>query len=49
MYLATALGYAILSYPLFALMAEGSYHAAVIGGLVFASCNGPVSGCMARC
>jgi MHS family proline/betaine transporter-like MFS transporter len=46
MYLATALFYAVLPYPLFAMMAKGGYPAAVLGGLVFAGCNSPISGCM---
>jgi MHS family proline/betaine transporter-like MFS transporter len=46
MYLAAAVSYAVLSYPLFAMMAKGSYLAAVFGGLAFASCNSLFSGCM---
>lgn len=47
MYLASALGYALLSYPMFRLMADGSFASAVLGGLVFAACNGLYSGSMA--
>jgi MHS family proline/betaine transporter-like MFS transporter len=46
MYLASAICYAILSYPLFAIMAHGGYPAAVLGGLVFACSNSLFSGCM---
>jgi MHS family proline/betaine transporter-like MFS transporter len=46
MYLAAAVGYAIFSYPLFAMMEKGGYSAAVLGGLVFASWNSLYSGCM---
>lgn len=46
MYLAAALGYAVLSYPLFAMMSRGGYPAAVVGGLAFATCNSLFSGCM---
>ncbi len=48
MYLAAVLGYAVLSYPLFRMMAAGGYPAAVVGGLVFAGCNSLISGCMRR-
>lgn len=47
MYLASAIGYALLSYPLFVLMAGGGFASAVVGGLVFAAVNGLYSGCMA--
>jgi MHS family proline/betaine transporter-like MFS transporter len=46
MYLAATICYAVLSYPLFAMMAKGGYPAAILGGLVFASCNSLFSGCM---
>lgn len=46
MYLASAIGYALLSYPLFVLMARGGFASAVMGGLVFAAVNGLYSGCM---
>jgi len=47
MILGTALGYALLSYPLFLLMSAGTFAAALLGGLVFAVCNSLFSGCMA--
>lgn len=47
MYLASAAGYALLSYPLFVLMAGGGFASAVLGLLVFAAVNGFYSGCMA--
>jgi MHS family proline/betaine transporter-like MFS transporter len=47
MIFATALSYALLSYPLFLFMSRGTYAAALLGGLVFAACNSPFSGCMA--
>jgi MHS family proline/betaine transporter-like MFS transporter len=47
MILGTALGYALLSYPLFLLMSTGTFAAALLGGLVFAACNSFFSGCMA--
>ncbi|HTU93172.1 MAG TPA: MFS transporter [Gemmataceae bacterium] len=47
MYLASAAGYALLSYPVFRMMAGGGFPSAVLGGLVFAASNGLYSGCMA--
>ncbi|HEY7309264.1 MAG TPA: MFS transporter [Gemmataceae bacterium] len=47
MILGTALGYALLSYPLFLLMSAGTFAGALLGGLVFAACNSLFSGCMA--
>jgi MHS family proline/betaine transporter-like MFS transporter len=47
MYLISALGYALLSYPLFVLMSGGTLVTAVIGGLAFAGVNSAFSGCMA--
>jgi MHS family proline/betaine transporter-like MFS transporter len=47
MILGTALGYALLSYPLFLLMSAGTFATALLGGLVFAACNSLFSGCMA--
>ena len=47
MILGTALGYALLSYPLFLLMSSGTFAAALLGGLVFAVCDSLFSGCMA--
>jgi MHS family proline/betaine transporter-like MFS transporter len=47
MILGTALGYALLSYPLFRLMAGGTFAGALLAGLVFAACNSLFSGCMA--
>jgi MHS family proline/betaine transporter-like MFS transporter len=47
MFLASALGYALLSYPLFLRMTDGTFSSAVLGGLVFATCSGLFSGCMA--
>ncbi len=46
MFLAAAFGYALLSYPVFWMMSSGRYPAAVLGGLIFASCDGLFSGCM---
>jgi MHS family proline/betaine transporter-like MFS transporter len=47
MFLGAALGYALLSYPLFLMMSAGTFTAALLGGLMFASCNSLYSGCMA--
>jgi MHS family proline/betaine transporter-like MFS transporter len=47
MFLASAIGYAVLTYPLFLLLKTGTYSAAVLAGLVFAACNSLYSGCMA--
>jgi MFS transporter, MHS family, proline/betaine transporter len=47
MFLASAIGYAVLTYPLFLLLETGTYSAAVLAGLVFAACNSLYSGCMA--
>lgn len=47
MFLAAALGFAILSYPLFLLMTGGTFARALVGGLAFAACSGLFSGCMA--
>lgn len=47
MILGTALGYLVLSYPLFRLMSAGTFASALLGGLVFACCNSLFSGCMA--
>jgi MFS transporter, MHS family, proline/betaine transporter len=47
MFLASAIGYAVLTYPLFLLLRTGTYSAAVLAGLVFAACNSLYSGCMA--
>jgi len=46
MFLIAAAGYAVLSYPVFWMMSGGRYSSAVLGGLVFASCDGLFSGCM---
>jgi MHS family proline/betaine transporter-like MFS transporter len=46
MYLAASIGYVILSYPLFSMMAAGRLERAVLGGLFFAGCNSLFSGCM---
>jgi MHS family proline/betaine transporter-like MFS transporter len=47
MYLGGAIGYAILSHPLFAAMTDGSWVSALTGGLVFAISMSLPSGCMA--
>jgi MHS family proline/betaine transporter-like MFS transporter len=47
MFLAAALGYAILSYPVFLLMTAGTFGSALVGGLVFAACGSLFAGCMA--
>jgi MHS family proline/betaine transporter-like MFS transporter len=47
MYLSAALGYALLSYPLFVHMSSGTYPSALAGGLVFAVFLSLPSGCMA--
>jgi MHS family proline/betaine transporter-like MFS transporter len=47
MYLGGAIGYAVLSHPLFAAMSHGSWVSALVGGLVFALCLSLPSGCMA--
>lgn len=47
LYLGAAIGYALLSYPLFLLMAGGTFAGALIGGLTFAVCLSLPSGCMA--
>jgi MHS family proline/betaine transporter-like MFS transporter len=47
LFLAAALGYALLSYPAFVRMSDGTFTAAVLGGLAFAACSSLFSGCMA--
>jgi MHS family proline/betaine transporter-like MFS transporter len=47
MFFASAVGFAVLSYPLFSLMADGTFTAALWGGLGFAGCSGLFAGCMA--
>jgi MHS family proline/betaine transporter-like MFS transporter len=47
MYLGGAIGYAVLSHPLFAAMSDGSWVSALTGGLLFALCISLPSGCMA--
>jgi MFS transporter, MHS family, proline/betaine transporter len=47
MFLAAALGYALLSYPVFVGMTGGTFTSAVLGGLVFAACSSLFAGCMA--
>jgi MHS family proline/betaine transporter-like MFS transporter len=47
MFLTATVSYALLSYPLFVIMAEGALTGAIIGGLAFAFCNSFYSGCMA--
>jgi MHS family proline/betaine transporter-like MFS transporter len=47
LFLAAAVGYALLSYPVFLLLSGGTFAGAVLGGLVFAACSGLFSGCMA--
>jgi MHS family proline/betaine transporter-like MFS transporter len=47
MYLGGAIGYAVLSHPLFATMRGGSLISAFTGGLAFALCISLPSGCMA--
>jgi MHS family proline/betaine transporter-like MFS transporter len=47
MYLGGAIGYAVLSHPLFVGMTDGSYASALTGGLLFAFCISLPSGCMA--
>lgn len=47
MILGTALGYVLLSYPLFLLMSGGTFAGALLAGLVFSACNSLFSGCMA--
>jgi MHS family proline/betaine transporter-like MFS transporter len=47
MFLASALGYALLTFPVFRLMADGTFTSALLGGLAFAGCCGLFAGCMA--
>jgi MHS family proline/betaine transporter-like MFS transporter len=47
MFLSAAIGYALLSYPVFLLMTAGTFTSALVGGLVFAVCGGLFAGCMA--
>ena len=47
MFLASTLTYALLSYPLFLLMSHGTLSSAMLGGVIFATCNSFYSGCMA--
>jgi MHS family proline/betaine transporter-like MFS transporter len=47
MALASALGYALVSYPVFLLMTAGTFAHALIGGLMFAACLSLSAGCMA--
>jgi MHS family proline/betaine transporter-like MFS transporter len=47
MFLAAALGYGLLSYPVFVRMTGGTFTSALLGGLVFAVCSSLFAGCMA--
>src|SRR5262249_34824790 len=47
MFLAGALGYVLLTYPVFRLMAGGGWTGALLGGLAFALCCSLFAGCMA--
>jgi MHS family proline/betaine transporter-like MFS transporter len=47
MFLAAAAGYVLLSCPVFWRMADGTFAAALLGGLVFAVCCSLFAGCMA--
>lgn len=47
MFLTAALGYVLLSYPLFLLMTGGTFVRTLSAGLAFAACNALFSGCMA--
>ncbi len=47
MFLASAIGYAILSYPIMRYLSTGTLQAAALGSLAFAGINGIYSGCMA--
>jgi MFS transporter, MHS family, proline/betaine transporter len=47
MFLASALSYVVVTYPLFLLLKTGTFAAAVAAGLAFAACNSLYSGCMA--
>src|SRR5262249_4142861 len=47
MFLAAALGYALLSYPVFLALTSGTFTGALLGGLVFAACSSLFTGCMA--
>ncbi len=47
MFLAGALGYALLSYPVFVRMTAGGFADALVAGLVFAVCCSLFAGCMA--
>ncbi len=46
LFLASALGYAVLTYPTFLILAGGTFPRALAGGLIFAGVNGFYSGCM---
>jgi MHS family proline/betaine transporter-like MFS transporter len=46
-YMASALGYVLLSYPVFVLMRDGTMASAVLAGLTFALCSSLSSGCAA--
>ncbi len=47
MFLAGALSYGLVSYPVFLLMTRGTFGAAVAGGLAFAGSSSLFAGCMA--
>jgi MFS transporter, MHS family, proline/betaine transporter len=47
MFLASAVGFVLFTYPLFRLLAAGTFPTAVLGGLAFAGINGLFSGSMA--
>jgi MHS family proline/betaine transporter-like MFS transporter len=47
MFLGAALGYGLLTWPVFVRLADGTFASAVLGGLAFAGCSSLFSGCMA--
>ncbi len=47
MFLVSAVGYTILSYPIMRYLSHGTLQAAMLGSLAFAAINGVYSGCMA--
>jgi len=46
MFLGAAIGYVFLSVPVFLRMTDGTFKSALLGALVFATCNSLFSGCM---
>jgi len=46
LFLASAIGYVLATYPTFVMLSAGTFSRTLIGGLIFAGVNGFYSGCM---